>query len=403
MLRGGGIARCFGDSSSESGGDEERLSDDEVTVVRTVTTRPLMSLPAAAAEVKVEPVQSQTRRVAVPPEEYPRNLADLSQRDERWLLASLVRVGQRKKGCAGRPVSFRPQAKALFDSLVAARKAGALHAGSSSSSSTDRFKRKVDGDFSPLEDTGTPWKVQTAKGRRRKPADVEHTDIPAAQTTPLKHHTHFLGEAGGPCNSCSGSDAECIDVISSVTETPPAPNSDVDSRSARVATIPHSSSPSDGASPSPTGSPSSCPATSPVVSATHSALCSPSGSPSGSPRGSPGVREGVGAGGSPSVGADGGSPSGVNAGGSAGGSAMVSAGGGAVAVGAVEKKGTARSNRTSKKKNKKPEAAVKTAEVLALEAFEKSLQPNLPYMLSCLKHLHRGPTFPPTGAALPKS
>lgn len=251
---------------------------------------------------------------------------------------------------------------------VAVGEASALNAGGSSSCS----KRKVNIGFVPAEKRGALCKAQTSAGRRPKPADFEHADIPAAETTPLKRHTYFLDEADSLCNSNGGSDSECMDVVGSVAEATLAPDSDVDSRSARVTPIPRKSSQRDGASPSPSGIPSSCPAGNPAAGVTNSALCSASSSP--------GVGEGIGAGESPSVGAGGGNLSGSSVDASAGESAMVGAGGCAVVVSAVGKKGATGKNRKGKApvKKKKPEAAVKTAEVLDLEAFEKSLQPEPP-------------------------
>ena len=168
----------------------------------------------------------------------------------------------------------------------------------------------MDVGFTPIEERRTPWKLETGAGRRRKPAVFEHADIPAAKTAPLEPCKDSLGggSAGGPRNTDGGSDVECMDVVRRVTETPLAPDRDIDSRGARVSSIPRSRT-SDDSGPrppsprsSPSGSPTSCPAAGPAASVTNGALSSASGSPSGSPR----VGEGGGAGGIPSVGAGGG-------------------------------------------------------------------------------------------------
>ena len=198
--------------------------------------------------------------------------------------------------------------------------------------------------------------MRTDGARHRKPAGFKRADIPAAKTAPLKHRKDCLDEVFSACNGDGSSDTSL------------APDSDVDSRSARVYPIPRGST-SDSASPNQSGSPSSCLAASPADSVTNSALCSANGSPSGRP----GVGKGDGAGGSPSVSAGGGSPSGASAGDRAGGGAVVDS-----AIG--QKKGATGGKKKGKRTiaKKKPKAAVKTAEVLELEAFEESMQPEPP-------------------------
>ena len=141
MLINRRIGRSLSGSSSESE-DKGGGSADEIAVLKVVRTRigstaPFVSVAAAAAEVQVEPVQSRRRRVAVLPQEYPLNLAGLSPRVQKQLVAASMRVGQRKDGCVGRPVSYSPQAKASVAGTVAVGEAGVLHTGSSSGIGSD--------------------------------------------------------------------------------------------------------------------------------------------------------------------------------------------------------------------------------------------------------------------------
>ena len=138
MLINRRIGRSLSGSSSESE-DKGGGSADEIAVLKVVigSTAPFVSVAAAAAEVQVEPVQSRRRRVAVLPQEYPLNLAGLSPRVQKQLVAASMRVGQRKDGCVGRPVSYSPQAKASVAGTVAVGEAGVLHTGSSSGIGSD--------------------------------------------------------------------------------------------------------------------------------------------------------------------------------------------------------------------------------------------------------------------------